>query len=166
MSILWQMSSDDIEGLEATINGLPNRKAVIEIGSYVGGCTNYLAKKFDKVLAVDIDFSNFKPQHKNIYKHTGNSYELAPGLIRTHKPSLIIIDGDHEYDGVVKDLDAVLSTVDYNVQILVHDAAYEPSRKALMEAQEKYPNYRFFISYVYGVPFRDGNIGGFCLISN
>ena len=163
-NILWQMSLAEKIILEKVIMALPSKKNVIEIGSYHGGCTNFLSKHFNTVHSVDISYKHFKPMHKNIVKHEGISYLLVPELLKK-KPELIIVDGDHEYEGVKKDLEAIATHIKFDTVILVHDAAYAPSKKAVQEfAELKLPGFTTDIDFQPGVPMGNIMVGGFSLI--
>lgn len=163
-TILWQMSFGERYTLNKIIDDLPNKNCVIEIGSYYGGCTAFLAKKFKIVHSVDISYKHFVPGFKNIKKNEGLSYLLVPDLLK-YKPSLIIVDGDHEYNGVKRDLECIAAHLEHDAVIVVHDSAYEPSKKALQEFIDlKLPNYTVYPEFLPGVAHGNANVGGFGII--
>lgn len=110
---------------------------VIEIGNKVGGSTLYLAHLLDilghgKVIGVDIDHSDFQPQHPRIQLVTGDSSspetlgrveELAEG----HK-GLVIHDGDHSTNHVLADLRAYAKFVAIGGYLIVEDTVIDVFR--------------------------------------
>ncbi len=103
---------------------------IIEIGSYEGGATLYLANLLDllgkgMVISVDLDRTIFRVSHSRIVLVTGDSsspetvakvYELCAG-----KSVLVIHDADHTKKQVLKDLEAYSSLVSVNSYFIVED---------------------------------------------
>ena len=103
---------------------------VIEIGSYAGGSTLYLAHLMDlldhgRVVSVDIDRTHFAVRHPRIVEVTGDSRssevvasvrELCDG-----KRVLAIHDGDHRRDAVRADLETYCGLVSPGSYFVVED---------------------------------------------
>lgn len=103
---------------------------IIEIGSYAGGSTLYLAHLLDilgkgRVLSIDLDRSRFSVSHERIILITGNSWsETVLSRVREicrGKSVLVIHDGDHEKSAVLKDLRAYAEFVSVNSYFIVED---------------------------------------------
>jgi cephalosporin hydroxylase len=103
---------------------------VIEIGSYYGGSTLYLAHLLDIlnngiVLSIDIDRTNFQASHDRIVCLTGDS--ASPAILEKvqalcqHKTILVIHDGDHSKEAVLRDMHAYADIVSINSYLIVED---------------------------------------------
>lgn len=103
---------------------------VIEIGSYSGGSTLYLAHLLDlldkgQVISIDIDRSHYHVQHPRIVTITGDSaaretVERVQALC-CGKSVLVIHDGDHTREQVLNDLRSYAPLVSYNSYLIVED---------------------------------------------
>lgn len=139
--VLWQMSFAERAAILGIILDMPSRNLAVEVGSYQGGFLRILSKYFSKVYSLDIDHSNLdKDLYTNVEWVKGDSKETLMNLVEftrdfTKEPvDLILIDGDHEYDTVKSDISNVLKLSPQETVILIHDSWYEPSRKAILEA--------------------------------
>lgn len=103
---------------------------VIEIGSAEGGTTLFLAQLLDhmdrgKVISVDIDHSQFKARHKRIITVTGNSSadETVLHIASFCKDGVVLVihDGDHSRDQVLKDLHNYSELVSKGSYFIVED---------------------------------------------
>lgn len=103
---------------------------IIEIGSNEGGSTLFLAHILDLigngiVISIDIDRSKFSVKHDRIRVITGDS--SAPETVRAVKElchdrrTLIIHDGNHESDHVLKDLRAYEGLVTIGSYLIIED---------------------------------------------
>lgn len=109
-------------------------EVVIEIGSFKGGATLYLAHLLDiigqgTIISVDISREHYQVSHDRIITITGDSNapetvakvtELAQG-----KSTLIIHDGDHRRDPVLKDLVAYSPLVSLGSYFIVEDGVVD-----------------------------------------
>lgn len=107
---------------------------VIEIGNAEGGSTMFLANMLDllghgEVIAVDIDHSLFQVSHPRIHVITGDS--LAPetlqqvaGVARQGR-GLVIHDGDHSSEHVLRDLRAYAQFVGVGSYFIVEDTVID-----------------------------------------
>src|SRR5258708_545517 len=103
---------------------------VVEIGSLAGGSTLYMAHLLDllgngAVLSVDMDREHWAVEHPRIECLTGSSgdpqivkavYERARG-----ERTLVVHDGDHSSDAVLRDLNAYAGIVSINSYLVVED---------------------------------------------
>lgn len=131
---------------------LANKAAIVEIGSYLGASTCFLAAgaraRKGKVYAVDTwtnkamsegerntykDFLlNIGPLKDVIFPLQGKSTEIARQFHK--KIDLLFIDGDHSYNGVRKDLDSWLPMVKDGGIVVFHDYGWaEGVQKAVRE---------------------------------
>lgn len=168
-SVLWQMNAAERMAMFYLFDRMPTKNKAIEVGSYKGGFTRVLANQFKRVVSIDIDHSNIvdKYKYENVEWLTGLSTDKIPiALSIHHNVDFILIDGDHSCKGVYEDIEACIKfTRMTSPLILVHDAAYSESRKALIEIGKRYgDSYYVDINFVPGVPFNDGLIGGLAII--
>ena len=140
--ILWQMSSAERASIFYLISKLENKGTAIEIGSYKGGSLRVLSRFFKKVYSLDVNHDNIvnKEQYGNVKWVKGDSKKTLPALIKRLNKSkesvnLILIDGDHSYEGVLKDIESVLEykPIDQTI-LLIHDSWFRPSRDAISKA--------------------------------
>lgn len=74
---------------------------------------------------------NTAPYADNIQVHQGYSYDVVGDF----QPPihLLFVDGDHEWEGVTKDLELYLPLLEPGGILVMHDTAYPPVRRALEE---------------------------------
>ncbi len=107
---------------------------VIEIGNAEGGSAKFLANMLDllghgQVIAVDIDHSLFAIEHPRVHKITGDS--LAPETLErvAHLAAggrgVVIHDGDHSREHVLKDLRAYSQFVAAGSYFIVEDTVID-----------------------------------------
>jgi cephalosporin hydroxylase len=107
---------------------------IIEIGNAEGGSTKFLANILDllgrgEVIAVDIDHSLFQVDHPRIHKITGDS--LAPETVGRVAEivrggcGLVIHDGDHSREHVLRDLRAYAQFVGVGSYLIVEDTVID-----------------------------------------
>jgi predicted O-methyltransferase YrrM len=163
--VLWQMSAAERMAMFYILDRMPKKDIAIEIGSYKGGCTRVLSQQFKKVVSIDIDHTAIagKDAYENVDWLTGMSTDMLPVAFGTYKDvDFIIVDGDHGYDGAYKDL---MLCIESNAIILVHDAAYSETARAIMDFKELNAETHIVdIKFVPGEPFGEGLIGGFAII--
>ena len=103
---------------------------IIEIGSLEGGSTLYFAHLLDllgkrRVISIDIDRTNYHVQHERIVALTGDS--SSPEIISKvselceGKSVLVVHDGDHHKEQVLKDLRHYSKFVSLNSYFIVED---------------------------------------------
>jgi cephalosporin hydroxylase len=107
---------------------------IVEIGNAEGGSTQFLANMLDllgggEVIAVDIDHSLFQVSHPRIHLVTGDS--LAPETlsrvaeIARGGRGLVIHDGDHSREHVLRDLHAYAPFVGVGSYFIVEDTVID-----------------------------------------
>jgi len=109
-------------------------EVIIEIGCAQGGSTLYLANLLDllgkgEVISIDQDRSKFKVNHSRIIQIEGDSTS-AQVLEQTTrlcagKLGLVIQDGDHNRDGVLKDLRNYSPFVSRGSYFIVEDSVVD-----------------------------------------
>ena len=109
-------------------------EVVVEIGSCYGGTTLFLAHMLDligqgTVVSVDIDRSKFAVSHPRIVEVTGDS-GAAETVARVTalcagKSTLVIHDGDHRMDPVLRDLRAYSPLVSPGSYLIVEDGVMD-----------------------------------------
>lgn len=141
--ILWQMTPAEKMAIYYVLNKMEKRDIAIEIGSYKGGFLRVLSKYFKKVYSCDITFDGIenREQYKNVRWVQGDSKDTLPKLIsdlnklKTGDVNFILVDGDHEHDTVLRDINNILKYVPRTETIvLMHDSWYEPTREAINQA--------------------------------
>jgi len=109
-------------------------EVVVEIGSCYGGTTLYLAHLLEligrgSVVSVDIDRSKFSVRHPRIIEVTGDSGSAEVcAKVSEHcrgKLTLVIHDGDHSRDAVLKDLRAYSPLVSVGSYLIVEDGVMD-----------------------------------------
>lgn len=107
---------------------------LVEIGSYVGGGTLYFAHLMDtlgkgQVISVDIDRTHYKVAHDRIVTVTGDSSseEVVSEVARLceGKRVLVMHDGDHSKDQVLRDLAAYSKLVSVGSYLIVEDGVVD-----------------------------------------
>jgi len=107
---------------------------IVAIGNAEGGSTQFLANMLDllgggEVIAVDIDHSLFQVSHPRIHLVTGDS--LAPETlsrvaeIARGGRGLVIHDGDHSREHVLRDLHAYAPFVGVGSYFIVEDTVID-----------------------------------------
>ena len=107
---------------------------IIEIGNAEGGSTKFLANMLDllgqgQVIAVDIDHSLFQIDHPRLHLITGDS--LAPETlgrvaeIAGGGRGMVIHDGDHSREHVLRDLRAYAPFVGVGSYFIVEDTVID-----------------------------------------
>jgi len=105
-------------------------EVIVEIGSAEGGSTLYLAHLLDllgkgRVVSIDCDRADYHIQHDRIVEITG--YSDSPDVIDRvaelcrGKSALVIHDGNHTRDQVLKDLDIYSKLVSAGSYLIVED---------------------------------------------
>jgi len=103
---------------------------IVEIGSYEGGGTLFLAHLLElmgkgTVISIDIDRSRYAVQHDRIIAITGDSAsdEVLEQVARLceGKSVLALHDGDHSRTQVLRDLEAYSKFVSVNSYLIVED---------------------------------------------
>ena len=171
---LWQMGPYERASLLYAIHTIKNcypfaNLTAIEVGSYFGGFTKELLKTFNTVFSLDIDHSKLQQEcidDARLKRILGDSKVTLPKILKQTDPDFILIDGDHSYNGVKGDLQAIVDSLREESRpfIFVHDAAYPESRKALEEFKKSNSEYEVDVNFAPGVPFGETCVGGLAFI--
>lgn len=108
---------------------------IVEIGSFKGGGTLFLAHVLDQVspqglvISIDLNHEQFQTDAPNIIKITGHSedmsvYKRVKDLCFDQK-TLVIHDGDHRYESVNRDLGLYCSLVTQGSYMIVEDSIFD-----------------------------------------
>lgn len=125
-------------------------KRVLEIGTFLGGSAVILAAALDDIgdgVMVCVDPNpRLAPETLDRIAHRA-TVVAAPSpeaLLKAEqvaggKFDFALIDGDHSYEGVVRDVEGTLPVLLPNTYILFHDAHNEPVRRGINDMLAKYP---------------------------
>lgn len=104
---------------------------VIECGTAFGGSALYMAHLLDvlgkgKVVSVDINFKQVRPQHPRITYITGSStdpkiFEEVKKFISADGVVMVILDSDHSRDHVLREMQMYHSLVTFGSYMIVED---------------------------------------------
>jgi SAM-dependent methyltransferase len=123
---------DDLIGIIEEFGDLGD--SVIEVGCFKGGLTAQLALICEqlgkRLFVIDIDLRNLNLasesvngaiQGSNVVYHLGDLQSFFNKHGSTIRPSVVFIDGDHRYNGVVADIKACCKTPSPPVTLVFHD---------------------------------------------
>lgn len=159
-----QMSFGERAAFEGVLVQVCPRIA-IEIGTAEGGNLRRMAPYSWLVHSIDVDHSPLGGDvPPNVELHTGSSAVILPTLLRRLSEAgdaldLVLVDGDHSYEGVKGDLESLLeSPCAARSVILVHDTM-NPEVRAGVESVslDSYPRVVYYeIDFVPGYVYRKG----------
>jgi len=138
----WQMTNCERFALTGLLQRL-RPKLSLEIGTYMGGSLQVLARFSEAVISVDIDpgvAGRLSGKFPNVDFRSGDSSRLLPDLVRElndqKKPvGFVLIDGDHSADGVRRDIEALLGLQpQQQVVFLLHDSFNPACREGMRTA--------------------------------
>lgn len=161
------LSPTDLAAIGGILRRWPPARA-FEIGTYYGDGTQFLLDHCDaKVVTIACLTGNNALPRDEVGKrittqgrHTqliGDSHKLKPNaFIKKHgRPDVILIDGDHSYDGVAADTELAFSIVASRGFIFWHDAG----------KSRKYPQVERFLRDAPFVVAREGSLACFRSLS-
>jgi hypothetical protein len=159
-----QMSFGERAALEGVLAEIRPRIA-LEIGTAEGGNLRRISRFSEHVHSIDVDHSPVGDDvPPNVELHTGSSAQVLPGLLAQLSSidqglDLVLVDGDHSYEGVKSDLQILLrsSCVARSV-ILVHDTMNAEVRAGVEDVHvDEYPGVVYFEpDFVPGYVYRRG----------
>lgn len=125
---IWQVANDNKiqqkeEEWKEVLSLLDDTSKVIEIGSYDGGSSKSLAMVAKEVITIDPS-KRWSPSEDNITIFTGTSDDQADSVkeyLGRKKVDMLIIDGDHSEEGVLKDYENYKGFVKKGGYIVLHD---------------------------------------------
>lgn len=134
--------------LYATVFGLRPRRC-LEIGTHKGGSSLIIGAALDDIGAgrlVCVDPNPLvAPEHWQQIAHRaallkGGSPQILSQAIEAAGGcfDFALIDGDHEYDGVIRDIEGVLPLLEDSAHLLFHDAHYYQVTDAIDHMLKKY----------------------------
>lgn len=122
---------------------------IIEIGSFYGGSTLFLAQMQEllgngQVLSIDVSHDYFKAQHPRIQKITGDcSTESVIEQVRSickGKKVMVIHDGDHTSAAVERDLKLYAGLVTPGMYLIIEDGVVDLFNPKYSKIGSAYPN--------------------------
>lgn len=134
----WQMAYGERLALEGLLTQVRPRLAV-EIGTAEGGSLRRIATHSAEVHSFDVnpDVAAVVDAVPNATAHIGDSAELLPRVLAEFEAAgrnvdFVLIDGDHTYEGVQRDMRAVLESGACSRTVVVaHDSANDHVRDGL-----------------------------------
>jgi len=137
---VWMSMHERVLVYGVTVGLQPER--ILEIGTFQGGSTLIMCAALDdldrgRIVCVDPD-PRVKPEDWEAVAHRatmvpepspealGKAAEIAGGGF-----DFALIDGDHTYDGVIRDIEATIPTLADDAHLLFHDAHYFQVRDAI-----------------------------------
>jgi hypothetical protein len=135
--------------LYALVYGL-RPKHCLEIGTAQGGSALIICSALDEIglgqLVIVDPAPQIAPEHWARMAHraaliVGRSPEALSQAqqLAGSKFDFVFIDGDHSFEGVLKDIEGVIPLLDAGGYILLHDAHYFEVKEAIDEALRRYP---------------------------
>lgn len=135
------MTPSELTFLYGLVGGLAPKR-VLEIGTFKGGSTVVICAALDdhrdgQILCVDPD-PRLAPETLAKVEHRATIVaEPSPEAVSRAREiaggpfDFALVDGDHSFDGVVRDIDATLPTLADEAHLLFHDAHFHQVREAI-----------------------------------
>ncbi|ARN78515.1 hypothetical protein BST97_11245 [Nonlabens spongiae] len=158
----WHMSRNERYAFIKLLEKI-KPKTAIEIGCFKGGSLEVLSKYCEKVYSFDIMPSvkkNLDAAFPNVEIMIGDSAKLVPDVIKKidqdpeEQLEFVLIDGDHSYKGVQRDIRAVLEhKIKNRVFVVFHDSFNPICRKAILNINyDEYPHVQYVeLDYISGL---------------
>ena len=157
-SVDWQMSPKERLIITALLK-LINPAKVLEIGARAGGFTRHLSDVAKSLTVVDIDTKQIlsKPSNAIFLEMTSDAFFAQRAA--EDRFDLIVIDGDHSFEGTARDLENALAA---GKHILLHDTFNPECRGGYSQAINKNMNRiaYFDLDVVKGTEMSTGLWGG------
>ncbi len=134
----WQMAFGERAALEGLLSQLKPCLAV-ETGTAQGGSLRRIATHATEVHAFDIvpEVKELEQEIPNATVHIGDAAEVFPRVLAEfaeagRQVDFALIDGDHTYEGVRRDLEALLaSEACRSTVVIIHDTANDVVRAGI-----------------------------------
>jgi hypothetical protein len=110
-------------------------KVSLEIGTYMGGSLQVLARYSEAVISVDIDpgvATRLAGKFPAVEFHTGDSGRLLPDLVRAlneqkRAVGFVLIDGSHTTAGVRRDIETLLELQPQQEMVFILHDSFNPA---------------------------------------
>ena len=117
-------------------------KLSLEIGTYMGGSLQALARHSERVISIDIDATvaeRLKGRFSNVEFRSGDSRTLIPQVVDeinagAEELSFVFIDGDHSRDGVQRDIENLLKLVPRTLLVFIMHDSFNPGCRLGIES--------------------------------
>lgn len=122
---------------------------IIEIGSFYGGSTLFLAQMLEligggEVLSIDVSHDYFMAKHPRIQKITGDCSDPAViekvSALAREKKVMVIHDGDHTAQAVLRDLKLYAPFVTPGMYLIVEDGVIDILNPKYCKLAKAYPD--------------------------
>ncbi len=140
---LWLMQ-DGEKGALLQVLRRAQSVAALEIGTCEGGCLRQIRDHAKLTYSLDISPDvrrNLEPQMPNVKFLTGDSPKLIPLVLSECQANgmplnFALVDGDHRYEGVKADLNALLAyrPTTSPLWVLMHDSGNPECRRGIADA--------------------------------
>jgi len=174
----WHMSRNERYAFIKLLEKIKPQVA-IEIGCFKGGSLEVLSRYSGKVYSIDIDpevKEILEDKFDNVEIHIGDSNDLVPQILdkidkNNENLEFVLIDGEHTYKAVKRDISNFLSyTPKKTIFIVFHDSFNPTCRKAIRKANYNDSPYVHYVEvdFISGV-FNPGKLfrqmwGGLALV--
>jgi hypothetical protein len=137
----WQMTPAERLALVGLVNAIRPARA-IEVGTAQGGSLQVLADVAERVYALDVDptVTERLARFSNVEFIVGDSARTLPKLMARLQADrtpceFVLIDGNHAYEGVKRDINAVLQYEPLSpMYIVMHDSFNPSCRRGIRDA--------------------------------
>ena len=139
----WQMGRCERLTIERLLGAI-RPKLAIEVGTYLGGSLQVIAKNSERVISLDMDDSiegKLGSRFPNVQFVAGRTQETLPKLVSSlnelgESPEFVLVDGDHSVEGVRDDINSLLKIQpQQNMLMIMHDS-FNPYCRAGMIAAD------------------------------
>lgn len=142
LDLPWQMTNCERFALIGLLKRL-QPKLSLEIGTYMGGSLQVLARFSKAVISLDIDpgvAARLASKFPNVEFRSGDSRRVLPDLVgelndQKRPVGFVLIDGDHSAAGVRRDIEALLELQpQQQVVFVLHDSFNPACREGMRTA--------------------------------
>ncbi len=163
----WSMTHPEKFTLDGMM-ALLKPSVSIEIGAAFGGSLQVIEKYSQKVYSVDIEqerIDGLKTKFPSVQFLCGYSGEVLPEIFKSEKGiGFVLIDGDHSYEGVQKDIALLMSyQPQQDLYVIMHDSFNPEVRKGIVDfSWEQSPYFEYLeVDFVQGLFHQEGKWNGY-----
>lgn len=161
----WQMGRCERLAMERLL-GVIRPKLAVEIGTYLGGSLQVIARNSERVISLDMDDTieaKLGQRFPSVDFLAGLTQDTLPKLVsdlndKGQSPDFVLVDGDHSLEGVRNDINSLLGIKPQQQMVVIMHDSFNPYCRAGMVAAS-WADCPFVqsveIDFVPGVFFRD-----------